>query len=191
MPQSDKPITLNFDREGLLSFLPKNSIGVEVGVERGEYSEKIVNIVSPKKLYLVDSWIDVMTGKFRDQKESARQEKNYQDVLSRFKNNHNVEIIRDSSQNASKKIEIDNLDWAYIDADHSYDAVLNDLSIWGEKIKAGGFICGHDWLVKPKKKKGVEFGVNKAVEDYISKKKFEFIGVTNEINFKSFIIKKT
>ena len=190
MPLLDRTITLNFDREGLLSFLPKNSIGIEIGVERAEYSEKIIEIVSPKKLYLVDSWIDVMTGKFRDEKESIRQEKNYQDVLLKFKNNNNVEIIRDSSQNASKKIEKDILDWVYIDADHSYEAVLNDLNLWGEKIKINGFICGHDWLVKPKKKSGVEFGVNRAVEEYIFKKKFKFIGVTNEENFKSFIIKK-
>ena len=190
MPLSDNIQILPFDRQGLLEFLPKDSIGAELGVEQGRFSELILSTVRPKKLYLIDSWIDVMTGKFRNQEETLRQEKNYNDVRKKFQKYLEVEIIRESSVDASKLFENNSLDWIYIDADHSYEGVSKDLIEWGEKIKLGGFMCGHDWTTKPKKKHGVIFGVNRAVEEYVLKNKFEFIGITNEDNFKSFMLKK-
>ena len=33
----------------------------------------------------------------------------------------------------------------FIDADHSEDAVLNDLRAWIPKVKRGGLITGHDY----------------------------------------------
>ena len=190
MPLSDNTKILPFDRQGLLNFLPRDSIGAEIGVEQGLFSELILSFVKPKKLYLIDSWIDVMTGKFQNQRETLRQEKNYNEVRKKFQNHLAVEIVRESSENASKLFKNNSLDWIYIDADHSYEGVSKDLGTWGEKIKIGGFMCGHDWTTKPTKKGRVIFGVNRAVEEYILKNKFELIGITNENNFNSFVLKK-
>ena len=43
-------------RDFLLQILPKFSIGIEIGVNEGNFSERILEIVQPKKLYLVDPW---------------------------------------------------------------------------------------------------------------------------------------
>lgn len=190
MPPLDNTRILPFDRQGLLNFLPRDSIGAEIGVEQGIFSELILSFVKPKKLYLIDSWIDVMIGKFQNQRETLRQEKNYNEVRKKFQNQPAVEIVRESSENASKLFKNNSLDWVYIDADHSYEGVSKDLVTWGEKIKIGGFMCGHDWTTKPTKKGGVIFGVNRAVEEYVLKNKFELLGITNENNFKSFVLKK-
>ena len=37
------------------------------------------------------------------------------------------------------------VDLVYIDADHSYEAVQRDIAVWLPKVKAGGFIAGHDY----------------------------------------------
>jgi len=44
------------NRNKLLNFLPKNGNVLEVGVHYGNYSEKILDINNPKKLYLLDHW---------------------------------------------------------------------------------------------------------------------------------------
>jgi cephalosporin hydroxylase len=35
-------------------------------------------------------------------------------------------------------------DWVYIDGDHSYEAVLNDLKAWYPKVKPGGYLALDD-----------------------------------------------
>ena len=42
--------------EYITSFIPQNSICVEVGVERGDFSEKILKNIKPFQLFLVDPW---------------------------------------------------------------------------------------------------------------------------------------
>jgi len=52
------------------------------------------------------------------------------------------------------------LDVLFIDGDHSYAAVLNDLQFWGPQVKAGGLILCHD-------ADSASFpGVRTAIEDF-------------------------
>ena len=37
------------------------------------------------------------------------------------------------------------LDWVFIDANHTYDAVLADILAWSPKLKASGLLSGHDF----------------------------------------------
>ena len=43
-------------RRFLLSRLPQNSVGCELGVWKGDFSEEILRMVKPGKLYLIDPW---------------------------------------------------------------------------------------------------------------------------------------
>lgn len=56
-----------------------------------------------------------------------------------------LHIIRMQSHIAAKVFENKSLDLVYIDADHCYKAVTNDIDIWLPKIKKGGIISGHDY----------------------------------------------
>lgn len=44
------------DRIELLSRLPKNGAVAEIGVAKGDFSENILRINSPRKLFLIDAW---------------------------------------------------------------------------------------------------------------------------------------
>ncbi|MGB3510905.1 MAG: hypothetical protein WBA93_17075 [Microcoleaceae cyanobacterium] len=49
-------IWISGGRELLLKILPKYSIGLEIGVHQGSFLQKILELVEPKKLHLVDPW---------------------------------------------------------------------------------------------------------------------------------------
>lgn len=55
-----------------------------------------------------------------------------------------VKIIKGWTVEAAARIEDRTLDFVFIDADHSEDAVRADIAAWTPKIKAGGYLLGHD-----------------------------------------------
>jgi len=44
------------DRNNLIQQLPQNAVWAEVGVYRGDFSQKILELCNPSKLYLIDNW---------------------------------------------------------------------------------------------------------------------------------------
>lgn len=81
-----------------------------------------------------------------------------------------VKPIRLNSVEASKKFEDESLDIVFIDASHKYYDVLNDINHWYPKIKKGGIICGHDYVIGHKVS---EMGVVKAVNECFLGKNLE------------------
>lgn len=74
---------------------------------------------------------------------------------------HVVNARKLDSVSASKLYKDESLDFVFIDADHTYEAVLNDIHHWFPKVKHGGHIAGHDYFNDP--------GVQKAVRTYFHK----------------------
>lgn len=116
-------------------------IGAEVGVNKGYNAAYICNTVKPKMLYLIDPWnnfFDPASGEVIGEIQFILTQKN----LSRFPC---CQFIRDTSFGASEKFGNEKLDFVYIDADHSYPAVLSDIARWYPKVRQGGIIGGHDF----------------------------------------------
>jgi len=138
------------DKSFILEYLPPQSRGVEIGVWKGEFSRIINNKLNPEVLYLCDPWL--FTPQHPDRWYGGTQatsqedmDKIHENVANTFSNNSNVRIIKDLSTNLLKHIEPGSLDWTYIDGDHSYEAVLEDLNISYQLIKAQGYITGDDF----------------------------------------------
>jgi predicted O-methyltransferase YrrM len=49
------------------------------------------------------------------------------------------------SSQAVKKFRGQPLDFVYIDGDHGYEAVINDITNYSSKVRPGGIIAGHDY----------------------------------------------
>jgi predicted O-methyltransferase YrrM len=175
--------TLNLNRSELLSVLPKNSVVAEIGVYRGEFSKEILEKANPKQLILIDPWSSMLNSRVVD----INFESFYKEVTETFKSDEKIKIIRKTSMGALEDIKDNSLDWVYIDGDHNYKPCLEDLRGYASKIKEDGYICGHDWVTRPKP----GFGVNQAVTEFIQETGFTLIGLTNENNFKSYVIAKT
>lgn len=57
-----------------------------------------------------------------------------------------INPIRMDSTLAGHKYYSDrSLDFVWIDADHEYEKVKEDLLVWQMKVKRGGLLCGHDY----------------------------------------------
>lgn len=173
---------LTLSREELISVLPKESTVIEIGVDKGDFSKIILDKSNPKKLILIDPWIEMLD----IQNENRDHAQKFDMVRKLFEHDSRVEILKKSSDEAVTDIKKNSVDWIYIDGDHKYKSCLGDLRNYSDKIKDDGYICGHDWVTKEKK----GFGVNQAVEEFIKETGFVLCGLTNEQNFKSYVIAK-
>lgn len=126
-------------------FFP-NSVGVEVGAFEGFLTDQVLKYNKPSKHYLVDPYkvYDDAIGQLGEFNQ-AQWDGIYESVCRKYKDKHNVEIIRKTSVEAAKDFKDESIDYVYIDADHSYQSVYNDICAWYPKVKQGGIISGHDY----------------------------------------------
>jgi len=124
----------------------------ELGVFKGEFSKDIHNICKPSELYLVDLFSGYFGSGDKDGNNYHRVhlEEELIKLKSHFSNNPEVKIIKSNTTDFLFSLEDNFLDVVYIDADHSYDSVLSDLNNSYNKVKLGGFICGHDYISEAK-----------------------------------------
>lgn len=116
-------------------------IGAEIGVNKGYNASYICHIIQPKMLHLIDPWnnfFDPASGEIIGEAQYLMANA----LLQQF---NCCKIIRKTSAEAINEFDNESLDFVYIDADHSYNAVLSDLTIWYPKIKRGGILSGHDF----------------------------------------------
>jgi predicted O-methyltransferase YrrM len=53
-------------------------------------------------------------------------------------------VLLGRSVDMARHVEDASLNFVFIDADHSYDAVSADIAAWAPKVRKGGAIMGHD-----------------------------------------------
>lgn len=117
----------------------------EIGVWRGENALSILQNLNIKKLYLIDPWEN-----YSDYSEikGQRGEWAYRDTLNRLREYHDqIKVLRLRSSHGPKFI-MEQLDFVYIDGNHSYDYVLQDLRNYWPLVKKGGFLAGDDFNIK-------------------------------------------
>jgi len=116
-------------------------IGAEVGVWYGRTFFHLLMNVPDLILYGVDTWKP--GGHVHHHKD---QEQNKKDVLENAAMFSNRAIVLNMpSVEAAATIANNSLDFVFIDADHSFDAVCADIEAWTLKVKSGGYLTGHDW----------------------------------------------
>ena len=190
------PIEVCRSRENALPMIIKHlgfTKGAEVGVAEGLYSYKLCKRCPKMELYSIDSWDNYETyGDYIGIQLSAK----YAEAKKRlapFKNNH---IIRAFSMDAVKQFEDESLDFVYIDANHSYKNVKEDLREWSKKVKSGGIIAGHDymdcsshmiWKLGRKRAYVCDvYAVKNAVNDWVKEQNISPLFVLTKINCRSF-----
>ena len=165
-------------RESILSRIPRHSVGAELGVYRGDFSEQIL-ARAPRRLHLVDPW------KFEPHpaytaswyggsvgESQVRMDIIHESVIDRFRSEIRsgiVEVHRNSSAGSCSQFPDNYFDWIYIDGNHQYEFVKQDLDMYQPKIKPSGLVAGDDYGVPG----WWQDGVTKAVDEAIASGRFE------------------
>ena len=161
------------NREQLLENLPKNGIVAELGVDNGKFSEKILEINKPKILHLIDSW--------DSRRYSKNKEKKVFDLFKHLIKKGLVQIHVGLAEKVSNDFKDDYFDWIYIDTSHCYSETINELNHYSKKMKSGGIIAGHDYIIGNWNGM-VRYGVIEAVHEFCVQNDWEIIYLTMEIN---------
>ena len=160
-----------FSYENIYEEIVDSADGGETFVELGAWFGKSTNYLATKikqsgkdiKLTSVDTW------------KGTDNEELHQNIVGAFNgdifyefidnttlsNNYNsFDIIKDTSENASKLFPNSSIDYMMIDAGHTYEDVKSDINIWYSKIKSGGIVSGDDYGTN------IFPGVTQAVNEY-------------------------
>ena len=114
-------------------------VGVEIGVDKGHFTEKLC--LAGLKVYAVDPW--KYYGGFKRNTPSRPDWVHFK-ASSRLRVYENCTIIRKFSMEAVKDFDDHSIDFVYIDGNHTFNYITEDLYEWNKKVRSGGCISGHD-----------------------------------------------
>jgi len=173
-------------RDYLLCKVPNGSVCAEIGVHEGDFSEKILEAVHPERLHLIDPWRkgEGLFGKQAVDEQAAVEER-YAKVKERFAEElaaGRVQIHRALSNEIADEFEDSSFDLVYVDGNHLYEYVKQDLELYYPKVKTGGHLAGDDYGIR-----GYwDNGIQKAVDEFVA----EHPEAALEVKGSQFIIRK-
>lgn len=132
--------------------------GAEIGVAEGHYSEILLKANPELELLLVDPWRRYDGNPYAHSQE--HQDFSLNETRRKTAPYPNVRIMQDFSMNAVREVEENSLDFAYVDAHHGFDWVMEDLITWGRRVRSGGIISGDDYYHFKRSWAGVVEAVN-------------------------------
>lgn len=142
----------------------KFKTGAEIGVKLGNFSEQIcIGMRGDVKLRCIDPYHPSPTVGWDEAERRF--------VVARKKlEKYDVQFIKKTSlQAAEEDVPMGSLDFVYIDADHSFDAVMQDIIVWSDRVRCGGIVSGHDYDME---------SVGTAVDAYVKMHNYELFVTT-------------
>jgi hypothetical protein len=119
-----------------------NTTMIEIGSYMGESTMLFASSNIFNKIYTIDPHDGI-------EKFNERENITWGEVVDEYKLNtryfDNIIHYEDYSYNVVDNFKDNSIDFIYIDANHSYESVKQDLSMYYPKVKDGGYIGGHDY----------------------------------------------
>lgn len=177
LENTKSPIKLPIDKHrGLTTLFTElgYKVGAEVGVSKGRFSKWILHQMrkNKPKLFLVDDYpIYEDFGYYAD---PERQKACFEEAKKRLEK-FNCEWINKPSVEAAKDFLDESLDFVFIDANHHYEFVVEDIAKWSEKVKKGGIVSGHDYSRHM-------FEVKAAVDGWVKSRKIKHLFLSQKHN---------
>jgi len=131
--------------------------GVEIGTSGGTGCIGMLSRLPNLTLYTMDPFKHVDGNLYEAGLSQEIQDKGHELTLNKLSEYpHRVIFFRQTSDEAVHEIP-DGLDFVHIDGEHGYEQVVRDIENYLPKIKKGGILSGHDWILQA--------GVMKAVKE--------------------------
>lgn len=155
---------LSFLRKAM-RFVPPGGRVVEIGSWLGDSSEAIATGIqdfSPgTQLFCIDPFEQEFfnrDAKWAKKASSMNAKEFFLKRMSRF----GVVFYEKRSSEAARLFEHKSVNLLFIDGNHDYEAVKEDIGMWLPKMKKNAIMCGHDYGKE-------QFGVTRAVDERFSK----------------------
>ena len=142
----------NVGRDDLPKFLAENGYtkGAEIGVYKGEYTEKLLE--AGLKVYGVDPYLAFDDYDMPNRDFQGRQDELFQMLLQKLVPRYpKFTPVRKYSMDAVKDFDKGSLDFVYIDGHHGFKYVAEDLWEWSKIVRPGGIMAGHDYAYHAEK----------------------------------------
>jgi len=149
-------------------------VGAEIGVQAGGTSFQLLRgLPTLETLYCVDAWqwypdyehdrcpTDKTGGQWPNQELLDQARETFLKYLHAGHFESRVAILPLMSTLAATRIPNASLDFVFLDANHSYKYVKQDIELWMPKVKLGGLVAGHDY----RNPHNPAWGVTQAVDE--------------------------
>ena len=152
-------------------------LGAEVGVFRARNARSMFREIPGLHLIGVEANDDQPSS--TRHKTVPRYDRNRKESADRMKG-RNFTLIEKFSEIAVQDIPYNSLDFVYIDGDHSYDYVMTDIILYSRRVRSGGIVSGHDYILPGDYRHKFDINVKEAVDDYIKLHKISPLYLTDK-----------
>jgi hypothetical protein len=134
----------------------------EVGVCKGDYFSELLKC-KPEMAVGIDWWTATPSMGLTQDKIDGW----YAGFIRKFCMVPNVMAIRQKSDRCRDIFDDGFFDFVYIDANHRKPYVASDLDAWWSKVRVGGIMAGHDYVVDKRNcPDALKMGVIEAVDEF-------------------------
>ena len=140
---------------------------VELGTRFGESTISLNSNSIIKRLVTIDPYL-----RYEDYKGdggwNTATDETYERTKRLLSSFSNIEMVRAMSSDAVDIFEDNSIDFIFVDGNHTYQYILEDLELYYPKVKSGGTLCGDDYFMEAGAygKKMVQEAVNEFAEKY-------------------------
>jgi len=153
-------------------------VGIEIGTYQGDNAFSILSVLPMRKLFLVDPYLECedYNDRWMGNRSQAKFNENFEIAKAKLKRFDNkMEFVRKTSEEAVGDIP-NNLDFVYIDGNHDYDYVKQDIELYYPKVKDGGILGGHNF-------ESCYPGVARAVLEFVNEMGLELHGKVLQVDW--------
>ena len=127
-------------------FQDRPIVGIEIGTAEGMLTKTLLQFMpNITKLYTIDPYIHVPTSHYEAhhvQEWHDDRKRQAEVALDIYRDR--VVLLQMGSDEAVSKTP-DEVDFLYVDGDHTEDQVIRDINNYMPKVKDGGIVSGHDF----------------------------------------------
>lgn len=134
------PPKLRDYRDPIFDLMPKIvKVVVEIGTLQGWFAWRCLKYLPEATVYCVDPFLDDPVYGDDGEYNLSCWRKNLKDKFEK-----RAFLYRSPSSVEATEWHFRYIDFLFIDGDHSYEGVLQDLEGWVPKVRSGGLVAGHD-----------------------------------------------